>query len=107
MADKEIVIIADYTQQQSIDLQQLCELGGLDLAAIHVFIEYDILQPSGGTQPNEWVFDLAQLQRLKKAQRLQRDLELNLAGVALVLELVEEVDNLRARMRLLERHYLK
>jgi chaperone modulatory protein CbpM len=107
MADKEIVIIADYSQNQPITLLELCELSGLDQTTIRVFIEYDILQPSSGAEPSEWQFDLPQVQRLKKAQRLQRDLELNLAGVALVLELVEEMDNLRARMQLLERHYLK
>ena len=35
------------------------------------------------------------------ASRLQRDLGLNLAGAALALELLEEIDALRARLQAL------
>jgi len=33
-----------------------------------------------------------------KARRLQQDLNLNLSGVALVLDLLEEIESLRARL---------
>lgn len=106
MADKDIVIIADYTQSEPLTLAQLCEIGGLTEDVIFVLIDHDILQPTGG-QPKDWLFDMMQLQRLKKAIRLQRDLELNLAGVALVLELMSEMEDLRTRINSYERHFLK
>jgi hypothetical protein len=37
-----------------------------------------------------------------KARRLQRDLDINLAGVAVILELMEELETLRAAQ--LSRH---
>ena len=39
------------------------------------------------------------LRRARLALRLERDLELNLAGVALALELLEEVERLRRELR--------
>jgi chaperone modulatory protein CbpM len=43
------------------------------------------------------------LQRAKTAVHLQRDLDVNLAGVALVLDLLEEMEELRERVKLLDR----
>lgn len=47
----------------------------------------------------EWTFPATQLRRARKAIRLQRDLDINPAGAALVLDLLEEVEVLRARLR--------
>jgi chaperone modulatory protein CbpM len=47
----------------------------------------------------EWQFAGENLRRARLALRLQRDLEINLAGVALALELLEEIHQLRRAMR--------
>ena len=39
------------------------------------------------------------LRRARLAVRLERDLELNLAGVALALELIEELEQLRRELK--------
>jgi len=44
----------------------------------------------------EWQFHGTALRRARTALRLQHDLELNLAGVALAVELLEEIARLRA-----------
>ena len=46
-----------------------------------------------------WRFSGTALRRTRLALRLERDLELNLAGVALALELLEEVERLRRELR--------
>ena len=43
--------------------------------------------------------------RARTAIRLQRDLDINLAGAALVLELLDEIDTLRSRLHVLDREY--
>jgi chaperone modulatory protein CbpM len=50
----------------------------------------------------EWRFSGAQLRRARIALRLERDLGVNTAGVALALELLEELQQLR-RVRRTER----
>ena len=47
----------------------------------------------------EWRFSGTALRRTRLALRLERDLELNLAGVALALDLMEEVERLRQALR--------
>jgi chaperone modulatory protein CbpM len=47
----------------------------------------------------EWRFSGAQLRRARIALRLERDLGVNAAGVALALELLEELEQLRRERR--------
>jgi chaperone modulatory protein CbpM len=47
---------------------------------------------------SEWHFTGAALRRARLALRLERDLELNLAGVALALDLMEELQTLRREL---------
>jgi chaperone modulatory protein CbpM len=48
----------------------------------------------------EWRFSGAQLRRARVALRLERDLGVNAAGVALALELLEELQQLRRAQRI-------
>ena len=52
--------------------------------------------PAQGTQ---WRFSATSIVRVQKANRLQRDLGVNLAGTALVLDLLEKIEALEARLR--------
>ena len=106
MVKHEIMIIADYSQSSEISLRELSEIAGLSLDELTVWMSYDIIRPAFIAN-DEYYFTLAELQRLKTALRLQRDLELNLAGIALVLELLAEVQDLREQNALLERHILQ
>lgn len=60
-----------------------------------------LLRPLG-ERPDQWQFSGAQIRRARRAVRLQRDLELNLAGAALALDLLDQIDALHARIRALE-----
>jgi chaperone modulatory protein CbpM len=48
----------------------------------------------------EWRFSGTQLRRVRIALRLERDLGVNAAGVALALELLEELQQLRRNRRM-------
>ena len=60
-----------------------------------------VLEPVAA-QSGEWRFAGTSLTRARTAMRLQRDLGLNLAGVALALDMLDEIENLRARLRRFE-----
>jgi chaperone modulatory protein CbpM len=49
-----------------------------------------------------WRFSGASVYRARTIQRLQRDLGVNMAGAALALELLEEIDTLQAKLAVLE-----
>ncbi len=54
-----------------------------------------------GSSPSEWTTTSDSLCRINVAVGLQQDLGIRLGGVALVLDLLEEVRQLRARLRTL------
>lgn len=59
-------------------------------------VEEGIIEPE--IQQRAWHFPATQLRRARKAMRLRQDLDINLAGVALVLDLLEEIEQLRAEL---------
>lgn len=61
-------------------------------------VDEGILEPEGAA-PERWRFSGVMVRRVRTARRLQRDLGINLAGVALALELLEEIETLRTRLR--------
>ena len=76
------------------DLSRMC---AVDERHIVEFVEEGVLEVAE-TAP-EWHFTGAALRRTRLALRLERDLELNLAGVALALELIEELQRLRRQLQ--------
>jgi chaperone modulatory protein CbpM len=60
-------------------------------------VDYGVLEPKGAVI-EKWRFYGANIARAKKASRLKRDLGVNVAGVALVLSLLEERDAIRRRL---------
>ena len=60
-------------------------------------VDEGVLEPSGH-DVTHWVFSGPSLHRARAARRLQQDLGVNIAGAALVLDLMEEIADLRAQL---------
>lgn len=104
MAKKEMIIIADFSQQEPLTLEDLCAAYNISADFINQLIEYDIIHD--GHEVERRMFDIEEMKRIRTAIRLHRDLEVNLAGVALALQLLDELDELRAQMEMFRKHYL-
>ena len=76
------------------DLSRMCQV---DERHIVEFVEEGVLNVVE-INAAEWHFTGAALRRARRALRLERDLEINLAGIALALELMEEVERLRREL---------
>jgi chaperone modulatory protein CbpM len=76
------------------DLSRMC---AVDERHIVEFVEEGVLNVVA-INTSEWHFTGAALRRARLALRLERDLELNLAGVALALQLMEELEHLRREL---------
>ena len=61
------------------------------------WVSEGVLSPAGSS-PEDWRFSGDSLKRAKTAAHLTHDLELNTPGVALALDLLEEIAALRARL---------
>lgn len=60
-------------------------------------VDYGVLDPMG-REASDWQFTPPNVLRARKARRLTHDLGLNLAGVALVLDLIEERNALARKL---------
>ncbi len=85
-------------EQTELSLNDLCKACSSSAEWVIELVDYGALEPHGTEQLN-WRFSASSLQRARTAMRLQRDLEINLAGVALALDLLDEIEFLRSRLR--------
>ncbi len=76
---------------------EFCRICGVPAEEILEMIDEGLLRPSGDA-PGGWTFSGRELKRVQITMRLQRDLRVNLPGCALVLQLLEELEELRARL---------
>lgn len=102
MTKKDITIIADYTVSTPLTLEDFCEICRVNEEYLRDMIEFGIVAPMN--EDDNWQFEPTYLQRAQTALRLQRDLEINLAGAALVLDLLDQIQDLRTQAEILERH---
>lgn len=83
---------------QLFTLADLCRSCGVHAEMISEMVEYGIIEPQGESVA-KWQFTGGCLWRVTTVVRLQRDLEVNLAGAALALDLLEEVRELRRQLK--------
>ena len=88
-------------EKVSYSLHEVCRVCGSETEWVIELVEHGILQPSGQRR-QEWQFGGSSLHTALKARRLQHDLGLNLAGVALALDLLDEIEVLRSRLGMLD-----
>ncbi len=86
-------------EDDSLTLGQLCQACGVHADWIVSLVEESILEPKGD-QIQLWRFSGTSLVRVRSALRLQRDLGVNLAGIALALDLIDQLESLRARLKI-------
>lgn len=90
-------------EQTELSLNELCRACSSSAKWIIELVEEGVLEPVGCEQI-QWRFSGNSLQKAHTAMRLQRDLGVNLAGVALALDLLDEINTLQARLYRLEKN---
>jgi chaperone modulatory protein CbpM len=81
-----------------LSLSELCRSCGVRADWVIELVEEGILDPAG-RDPTAWRFSATSIRRTRTAWHLQRDLGVNRAGIAVVLNLMEERDELTIRLR--------
>ena len=83
------VIVEENDELSLRDLSHACAASTEWLLGL---VEEGVLEPVGPKQ-SAWRFSGVSLKRARTARRLHDDLNINLAGVALALDLIEEIEN--------------
>lgn len=78
--------------QVEFTLTQLSRACGVDDAEILLLVDEGVVQPQA---QNRLLFDMNALSRARVALRLLHDLELNSHAAALVMDLLDEIDELK------------
>ncbi|MCP4288429.1 MAG: MerR family transcriptional regulator [Gammaproteobacteria bacterium] len=88
-------------EEVELTLAELCKACQLPAEQVFDLVDEGVVDPLG-RDPSSWRFRGISVRRVRCAQRLEQDLGVNVAGAALALELLEELERLRARLRRLE-----
>lgn len=92
--DIEILSGVLLDEQVRLNLRELCSACGVHAELVIEMVSEGIAEPTGSS-PVNWLFNGYAIKRVQKALRLQHDLGVNLAGAALALDLLEELEELR------------
>lgn len=96
MSTSEIVVGIWIEGDQALDLDAFATACGFDVGFVRLLVDEGLLQPTV-EQPARR-FGGEALARARRIRRLQRDFEANLQSVAVMLDLIDEVERLRARI---------
>lgn len=88
-------------EQLRISLGDMCRICGVHAQFLMDLIDEGVISPRqlprGRRARQSLHFDGLAVVRVQRAVRLQRDLGVNLPGIALALQLLDELDDLRRR----------
>ncbi|MDQ3186138.1 MAG: chaperone modulator CbpM [Pseudomonadota bacterium] len=88
-------------EQNSLTLTEISSACAVEAEYIVELVEEGLITPEAvpaSHEPRSWRFTGMHMRRARIASRLQGDLGVNLAGVALALQLLDEVEVLRMRL---------
>jgi chaperone modulatory protein CbpM len=99
MTEKSSLVISSEMIDSSVmyTLKELCLFCNVQPGWLVELVEHGVIEPAGQTRL-DWKFDSFTVVRVAKAKRLGRDLDLSPSGLAVVLELLDEIDELRSRL---------
>jgi chaperone modulatory protein CbpM len=85
-------------EEVQLTLAELCRACNAEREMVVQLVEHGVIEPQG-EGPQAWVFAGASLQRTRVAMRLLHDLELNLPGAALAVDLLEQIARLQGALQ--------
>lgn len=89
-------------QYITLSLADICEAVELPEQTFVELIDNGIISPLR-YEDAEWIFDLRTVSIARRATRLHRDLDLEWAAIAVIVDLLQERDELRAEVTSLQR----
>ena len=86
------------SEKGALSLEEVVEACGAETAWVVELVEVGILSPEGRDEA-AWRFGAPDLLRARRLARLARDFEASAEAAALILDLLDEIERLRARLR--------
>jgi len=97
MNASSIAIGVCLTDEHALDLDAFAAACGAEAEFVRLLVDEGLLRPV--VEQPEWRFGGEELARVRRIRRLQRDFEANLQSVAVMLDLIDEIERLRAQFQ--------
>ena len=91
---------------KEVSFDELCTICHITPDFVIELIAYGTIEPHGNSVAS-WRFNPEQLHVIRTAVRLHHDLEVNHAGIALAIDLLQQVDALESELTILKRYFQK
>jgi chaperone modulatory protein CbpM len=102
MSDEDIVIAAVIVEDAYFTVEQFCAVCSIEQEWIIRHVQEGLFPISGAVE-SEWRFSSADLRRAQRMRDIEREFDAAPELAALVADMLEEIDELRARLRRLEK----
>jgi chaperone modulatory protein CbpM len=89
------------SSEECICSADLCDLVSISANQLSELVEYGVIDPSEGLS-GEWNFSIQVISTVKRAIRLQQDFDIDTASTALVIDLLDELEQLRTDNKMLK-----
>ena len=97
MNTASIAIGVCLTDDNALDLEAFAAACGTEVEFVRLLVDEGLVLPV--TDQPTWRFGGEELARVRRIRRLQRDFEANLQSVAVMLDLIDEIERLRSQLR--------
>ncbi len=89
-------------KSECLTLDEFCLAIRIERQIILQMVDHQLIYPIG-INPEEWRFDSISLRRGRIAASFYRDLEINFSGIALALELLDRIEELKQEVDILNK----
>ena len=97
MNTSSIAIGVCLIDEHALELEAFAAACGTEAEFVRLLVDEGLVQPVA-LQP-AWRFGGEELARVRRICRLQRDFEANLQSVAVMMELIDRIEHLRAQLQ--------
>src|SRR3984957_10017416 len=102
MADQTCALTVWRTEHSLLTLEDLASAAGLHPELVDTFVRYRLVEPTMHTRHCA-LFSPSSVERVQRILCVRHDLGVNLAGVAVILRMMEGIEHLQAELRLLRK----
>src|SRR5258705_1530451 len=100
MAEQTHALTVWRTEHSLLTLEDLASAAGLHPDLVDVFVRYQLVEPTVHTRSCP-LFPTSSIERLKRISRLRHEKGVNLAGISVILDMPEQIENLETDLEML------
>jgi MerR family transcriptional regulator/heat shock protein HspR len=103
MTDKAQALVLWRTEHSLLSVEDLASATGVQAGIVEIFVRLHLIEPSANIGFDQ-LFPVSTVDRLQRIVHLRQDLGVNLAGVAVILQMSEHMETLQKEVEALREH---